>query len=555
MIALMVRPQRLRQLSFETGRGNSKGQLVTSATGDQDEFTPPTPKYRVEANVAYRGNPLIEALPPVPTKEEAYLALALQPAMREAEFRSKDASSLIDLLGELQQVFVPTKMHIYALQKIIALVRTCYAYRDPNRPEVQRALYSAARGRPSLIGRLSPTGGGSNGMVLWGVTGSGKTSFIDRLVEYLGSLPIYHRLIQGGHCLWPQVPVLRIQCRKTLRGTSLALLEHLDKQLNSCHYGRVTDRLSRDLFLAKVMQAISINFVGLLVIEDVHKLKDQAEVVLDYLCDIMEECGVPVLVVSTYKFRKALMADEAIASKLTARGMIDFEPIPFSSALRSSPKPAPTPTQVGITSPDSTFDASQPEEDDDDWVAFVEELFQLNLFRKAVEMPDDLPKWLHFHAAGVRRFAREMLSVAFERSIRDESITNITSSLLDDIAANELQKYQDAVCVLRRRLVGAQISDADSAKFEHLLAPTDGLKNLRDEIRIRDLAQATSARTKGSTADSPAAPDKVAKKPSAKPATKKARQTNAPSESLSAEAVYARLRADGKIDGASDSAT
>ncbi len=482
------------------------------------------------------------------------MALALQPTPRVADFRSKDASGLIDLLGELQQVFVPTKMHIHALQKVVALVRTCYAYRDPNRPEVQRALYNTARGRPALIGRLSPTGGGSNGMVLWGVTGSGKTSFIDRLVDYLGSLPLYHQLVQGGPSLWPQVPVLRIQCRKTLRGTSLALLEHLDKQLNSCHYGRVTDRLSRDLFLAKVQQAISINFVGLLVVEDVHKLKDQAEVVLDYLCDIMEECGVPVLVVSTYKFRKALMADEAIASKLTARGMIDFEPITFSSAHRSPPLPALTPidAQDGGTRTEGASEATQPEEDDDDWVAFVEELFQLNLFRKAAAMPADLPKWLHFHAAGVRRFAREMLSVAFERSIRDDSITNVTSSLLDDIAAKELQKYQDAVSVLRRRLAGAQISDADAAKFEHLIAPANGLKSLREGIRARDLAHEAARRNNGDTADSPATPTAAAKKASEKPARKTPRSSNASTKPLSAEAVYASLRAEGKIAGTSD---
>lgn len=395
-------------------------------------------------------------------------------------------------------------------------------------------------------------------MVLWGVTGSGKTSFIDRLVDYLGSSPIYHRLVQGGPSLWPQVPVLRIQCRKTLRGTSLALLEHLDKQLNSCHYGRVTDRLSRDLFLAKVQQAISINFVGLLVIEDVHKLKDQAEVVLDYLCDIMEECGVPVLVVSTYKFRKALMADEAIASKLTARGMIDFEPIPFSSALRSPATPAPTQTETqgGSARTEGGVDATQPEEDDDDWVAFVEELFELNVLRTAVEMPADLPRWLHFHAAGVRRFAREMLSVAFERSIRDASITNITSPLLDDIASNELQKYQEAVSVLRRRLVKAQISDADAAKFEHLIAPTDGLKNLKDEIRIRDLAEQAAARPSGGPAVSAGAPVPAAKeRASEKASAKKPRSTRAPSESPSAETVYARLRAAGKISRASNDAT
>lgn len=497
--------------------------------------------YRDEENPSYRDNLFIRALPPVPTLEAAFDALAHRPADRRDDFRTLDAPSRIDLLGQLQQVFVPTQQHIAALQKVVALVRACYEYRNPDRPEVQRCLYKSHKGLPAQIGRLSPTGGGSNGMVLWGVTGAGKTSFVDRLAEYLGNNPIYHRMVQGGASLWPQIPMLRIQCKGTLRGTSYALLQHLDQQLHMTHYSRLNVRWNRDDFLVKIQQAISIHFVGVLVIEDIHKLKDNAGVILEFLCDIMEECGIPVIAVSTYKFRPALIADPSVASKLTAKGVIDFEPLLFLPSSSSQSEGDPVESDEGSNAAAVSAD----------WVRFVEALFNLNVFRHAVEMPAALPSWLHFHTMGVRRFAREMLVAAFERSVHDESITNIDLALLDSIAANELQKYQEAIHVLRRRSLGEPIGNDEAARFEHLLPPKDGLDSLAKQIEIRD-KELTGATATASAPKKPR-PSKATTKPltgGLKPAPRKAttaKPRNA--KPRTADEVYEGLAASGKIAG------
>jgi hypothetical protein len=187
-----------------------------------------------------------------------------------------------------------------------------------------------------------------------------------------------------------------------------------------------------------------------------------------------------------------------------------------------------------------------------DWVRFVETLFNLNVFTQAVEMPAELPSWLHFHTMGVRRFAREMLVAAFERSVHDESITNIDLSLLDSIAANELQKYQEAIHVLRRRSLGEPIGNDEAARFEHLLPPKDGLDSLAKQIDLRDKdAAATKKVASGAATQRPA---KATPKPVAgglKPAPRKRTTSKPPRQAKprTPDEVYEELAAGGKIAG------
>jgi hypothetical protein len=440
-------------------------------------FNPPLPNYRNDPNPRFVGNRLIEALPDVPSKAEAYEALALQP-QRPKDFRSLPRHRKLDMLGELQQLFVPTEQHILALQRVIATMRECYAYRDFNRPEVQASLYRASQGHPIGITRLSPTGGGSNGTVLWGVTGSGKTSFLDRLVAYIYSQfvagrdiatgPIYHRLVQGRPAMWPQLPVVRIQCQNTLTGTIDALLAKIDSELGTSYSFSVNSRTRRDKYVIKVQQILTIHFVGLLIVEDVHKLNDSNAVILEYFCDLMEEAGFPILLVATYRFRRSLDADLAIASKLTAKGKMDFAPLPLLDSDAASAKEG---------------EDEEEDEDEDVWTPLVEELWNLNLFTVPMEMPADFPKWLHFHTMGVRRIARVMMTALFERSLDDNLIVNL--DLLDQIASVELLEYQESLWALRRRSVGAFLDD-DAAAFEHLMLPLDADIALNASLELRD---------------------------------------------------------------------
>lgn len=482
------------------------------------------PHYRIDSNKSFQGNLLIESLPEVPSREKAFEVLAHAPPARQAGYREAPLHRRLELLHEMQELFLPGEQHIMTMQKLMGVIRHCYSYRNPNRPEVQTALYRAGQGMPSQISRLSGSGGGSNGSVLWGVTGAGKTSFIDRFVAYLPTGPIEHRIVQDRSALWPQIACLRIQCATTLRGTASALLRQIDEKLGTTYWSRGNGRMSKELFMGKIVQAITIHFVGLLIVEDVQNLREmraESSEVLEYFTNIMEESGIPVLLVSTYAARGVLLSNIKVGSKLTAKGITDFAPLALN---------------------------------DEDWVPLTEQLWQFNIFSVDAPMPVGLPEALHFHTMGVRRFAREMLCSAFEHAARRGSST-VDQALLDQIAGSEMLKYQAAVHILRRRHANDLIAPDEAKRFEDVLPPDLGQAALQESIAEREKPKRNpppfenQAAQPGSKASD--VPDRPAtgRKSRGRPATVKSQNGRFEDQAnqQASEAVYRRLQAERKL--------
>lgn len=487
-------------------------------------MTSAEPQYRVDSNERFRGNPLIESMPEVPDRAQAFEVLAHAPLARQAGYRGGPLHRRLELLHEMQELFLPGEQHIMAMQKLMGIIRQCYSYRNPNRPEVQAALYRAGHGEHTQISRLSPSGGGSNGSVLWGVTGAGKTSFIDRFLAYLPKEPIEHRIVQNRPAVWPQIACLRIQCALTLKGTASALLRQIDEKLGTAYWSRGNSHMSKELYMGKIVQAMTIHFVGLLIVEDVQNLREmraESSEVLEYFTNIMEESGIPVLLVSTYAARGVLLSNTKLGSKLTAKGITDFAPL-------------------GL--------------DDEDWVPLVQQLWQFNIFSVDTPMPAELPKALHFHTMGVRRFAREMLCSAFEHAAR-QGLATVDQSLLDQIAGGEMLKYQAAVQILRRRHVNDCIAPDEAKRFEDVLPPDLGQAAFQASIVEREKhernASPSDKQASKSSSKASVFPDRLAtvrhsRKRSASGQRKQGRfedQANL----QEAEAVYRKLEAQRKL--------
>jgi hypothetical protein len=494
----------------------------------------PLPQYRKDAK--YPGHQLIEALPDIPTTEEAYRALLQLSPDRPSGFREFPTHRKLDLHGDLKLLFLPTAEHVSALQKGVRAVRDGLAYRNLSDPRVHAALYRSAEGRRIGLGRLNPSGGGCLGLLLQGVTGAGKTSFIDRLYAYLTrdgtQCVIWHQEIEGKRCLWPQIPCLRIQCQTTVKGTVAALASQIDGLLGTDHRSRFRGRMPTESFITDLCQILTIQFVGLLIVEDVQKLRAREKDVLEYFCDLMEESGIPVLLVSTYKFRRILARDPTLLSKLTAGGEFDF----------------------GLMFYDPKWEA-EPDPDDDDWTPFVKGLWDLNTFDQPTPMPAWLPRVVHFHTQGIRRITREMLGALFDRCAYATEV-KLTEALIDDIAAVELAKYQEGLTALRRlRIQGAPISDAEAELVEHYLLPTEAVKELQEQVKARKAEQrrARGAKSKpGATKSSPArkrdtAPRSRAKNGTASDAHRRHTARNGGSAGVSAEVIHADLKQRGKI--------
>jgi hypothetical protein len=397
-------------------------------------------QYRREPFPAYRDNPLIRALPPPLDDDGAYDYLMHQPPVRDAEFRAMPLMLREEALSDLQDIFIPLKTHTEAFNELYRLMRRGYSLRDPNDPAVARALYQVAMGNFSAgIGRSAVVGGGANGMLLWGITGAGKTSFLDRFCAYFRRhRRIFHRELMGRPSLWAQIPVVRVQCPQSASVSALgkAMLAELDRALVVTRFANTAKNLNRPELEQRVAAALSSCMVGLLIVDDLQNLRatdDDTYRLLAFLCNLMESIGVPVLLVGTYRVHSIFADDLMATSKLMSKGVFEF----------------------GRHSAHSV-----------DWKKLVSALWSYNILTQRVDMPVDLPQWAAFHTQGVPRVLRVFM-VELHRAMARGNLQKVTKPFVDEVAAKALKKFEKSLDVLRRASVDALAPD-EAARWEEL---------------------------------------------------------------------------------------
>ena len=175
----------------------------------------PLPENYVEAVYAdpglerYRGNPLIEALPPIMDLQALKVKLTgkvefnPQDCFGEGHLRAHQISALLD------DFFQPLSIHKQLEEKISVMIRGGYVGRNIADGSLNKKMQEGYQRIMSGVAsdfRFSQTNSTAKSLSLIGCSGSGKSSTINRILATYPQV-IYHHDYNAI-----QLPYLRIEC-------------------------------------------------------------------------------------------------------------------------------------------------------------------------------------------------------------------------------------------------------------------------------------------------------------------------------------------------------
>jgi len=133
----------------------------------------------------YKGNPFIEALPPILSAAQAVDALTVEPGYHESE-RELDANYRFHCIQRLFRYFQPLDTHIDIEQRISRSIRQGYVNRNPVQPQYAMRLRQcgdAVQGRSFEAADFRSVKSTAAGFTVIGMSGVGKTTAVERVLS------------------------------------------------------------------------------------------------------------------------------------------------------------------------------------------------------------------------------------------------------------------------------------------------------------------------------------------------------------------------------------
>src|SRR3990172_9053358 len=179
----------------------------------------------------YRGNPLIEALPPIRTAAETVALLRYEPEHDETA-RQLPTELRLHLLHDALRFFRPFPVHVELEQRLSRLLRAGYQGRNPLVRGFRRQMDVHLQGEVRSHQQTR-----SQGFTLLGMSGVGKTTALEGVLSLYPQI-VVHRAYGGQPFSHLQVVWLKLDCPHdgSIRGLCLNFFQSLDGLLDTRYY-------------------------------------------------------------------------------------------------------------------------------------------------------------------------------------------------------------------------------------------------------------------------------------------------------------------------------
>jgi len=388
-------------------------------------------EYSDQLLVEYKGNPLIEALPPILSKDQFVEASQECPTFDESE-RNLDSWVRLHCVERLLRFFQPLERHIDLEQKISRVLRQGYLARNPLAPvyatrlsQINKSIKSAREDKTASFARYVNTPSSASGFTVIGVSGVGKSTAVNRI---LGLYPqiILHSEYQGTPLNAYQIVWLKLDCPHagSLKGLCIDFFIAIDKLLGTDYHRKFASRQnSEDAMLARMALVASTHSLGVLVIDEIQDLSTAksggSEKMLNFFVKLVNTIGVPVVRIGTNKALPILQGDFRQARRGTGEGGVYWNRL-----MRDTP------------------------EKKEVWRFFIEGFFEYQWTLTPMSLTDELDELLYEESQGIVDIAIKLFMIAQWRAIAVES-EKITPDLIKQVASDSLHLVRPMLDALK----------------------------------------------------------------------------------------------------------
>ena len=382
----------------------------------------------------YRGNPLVEALPAIPSQDDWLAILARRPVFNVAERQLADHIRS-HCLPRLLRFFIPLPHHRELAQLIDLMLRQGYVARNPmSKDRVATLLKAKKMADGKALQHASDPNDTSTVLCssLCGISGAGKSTTTQLVLAH------YPQVIAHPDHQFVQVVWIKVSCPSdgSLVALCKAIIKEFDRLLGTAFMRSCGARPSLDDLLA-VVAMCSLNYnLGLLVIDEIQNLSVKKgggrESMLNFFQNLANDFKLPVLLIGTMKALHLLEGSFRTARRATAVGSMQWSMMPLDAT----------------------------------WNALVKIFWQFQWIRKPVPLTEELVSKLHSMTCGVVSLLVALLFAAQLNAIRNKSET-VTLASLEKTLREDFKPLKPLLDALRsgdmRRI--AQYDDMMSSGF------------------------------------------------------------------------------------------
>lgn len=280
----------------------------------------------------YRGNPLIEALPPLMSREDVLMASSNFPEINGSE-RELSIDVREQYIDRIDAFRCPQGVYYDCYKAIIRLLRTGYTNRNPLDSRTVRFLHYSkddSLGEALGDGFHRPRAGTFS---ITGISGVGKSTMLEQVLSHFPQV-IDHDFYQG-HDLSPlrQIVWLKVNCPPNSKARDLTeiLLAVIDDALG---LERTPPPSRNGTLLRLIAQKIKSAFIGVLVIDEMQRLTrtNGDEQLINFLHDIVDTLGVPLVFCGNPEFEEKMRQRLRFARRAETAGFIRLNPLAYQTS-------------------------------------------------------------------------------------------------------------------------------------------------------------------------------------------------------------------------------